>query len=54
MTTIQSKINKLNARIDQYKNSDLFTDEEADILCKPLIQELEDLSKEINVNTTEL
>ena len=54
MTAIQSKINQLNANINQYKNSGLFTEEEAEKLCKPLYKELEVLAKEMNVNITEL
>lgn len=54
MTIIQSKINQLNARIDQYRNSGLFSEEQAEELIKPLQKELDELINEINVTTTEL
>ena len=54
MTEIKSKINQLKARIDQYRNSGLFSDEKAAELIKPLQKELDGLLNEINVTTTEL
>lgn len=50
MNAIKSKINELNARIDQFENCGHFTEKEIEILSAPLLKELEKLAKEIEVN----
>jgi len=43
MTTTQSKINQLKARIEQYRSSGLFSEEKAEELIIPLQKELDQL-----------
>ncbi len=50
MNATRSKINELNARIDQFKNCGHFTEKEIEILSAPVLKELEELAKEIEVN----
>ena len=45
MTIIQSKINLLNAQIEQLETSDLFNTEEKIQLCAPLKVRIYELSK---------
>jgi hypothetical protein len=50
MTIIESKINLLNAQIDQLENSGLFSEEETIRLSAPLKGKLQQLAREIEVN----
>ncbi|WP_372744314.1 hypothetical protein [Lutibacter sp.] len=55
MTAIQSKINQLNARINQFQNSEgLFSAEEIESLIAPLKLELAQLAKEIEVESPKI
>ncbi len=54
MTAIQSKINELNARIDQFKTCGHFSEETIGKVTAPLLKELEEITKDINVETTGL
>ncbi len=49
MTKNQSKINLLNAQINQFESSGLFDDAEKLKLCAPLKLELEVLVNEIGI-----
>lgn len=54
MNATKSKINELNARIDQFKTCGRFSEETVEKVTAPLLKELEELAKEINVETTAL